>query len=89
MASSRKQQIGQHADLSDQFTGALVQLQDGVKPCRAEAIINQFGAVHFGTFGGRVTQVLYVFVGLAPLILFVTGFVMWRYRKNVSNSVEK
>lgn len=65
----------------DQFTGEVVQLSDGVKPSRAEAIINQFGPVHFGTFGGRLTQVLYVFVGLAPTVLMVTGVVMWWYRK--------
>lgn len=65
----------------DQFTGNVVQLQDGVKPNRAEAIINQFGAVHFGTFWGLPSRVLYVFVGLAPSILFITGFIMWWYRR--------
>lgn len=61
----------------DQFTGKVMQLSDGLKPSRAEAIINQFGPVHFGTFGGVLTQILYVFVGLAPTILMVTGVVMW------------
>ncbi|MDF5730419.1 MAG: PepSY-associated TM helix domain-containing protein [Rhizonema sp. PD38] len=42
----------------------------------AESII----LLHFSTFGGLSTRILYVFVGLAPLILFVTGFVMWWYR---------
>ncbi|MEH2244574.1 PepSY-associated TM helix domain-containing protein [Nostoc sp.] len=36
--------------------------------------------MHFGTFGGFPTRILHVFVGLAPLILFVTGFVIWWYR---------
>jgi uncharacterized iron-regulated membrane protein len=35
----------------------------------------------FGTFGGLPTRILYVFVGLAPLVLFVTGAVMWWHRK--------
>ncbi|NJP10790.1 MAG: PepSY domain-containing protein [Leptolyngbyaceae cyanobacterium RU_5_1] len=65
----------------DQFTGEVIQLSDGLKPSRAEAIINQFGAVHFGTFGGVPTKILYVFVGLAPTVLMVTGVVMWWYRK--------
>ncbi|MEH2406489.1 MAG: hypothetical protein V7K19_25525 [Nostoc sp.] len=26
------------------------------------------------------SRIFYVFVGLAPLVLFITGFVMWRYR---------
>ncbi|MEG3849325.1 PepSY-associated TM helix domain-containing protein [Microcoleus sp. herbarium19] len=67
----------------DRFTGKIIQLKDGVKPSRAEAILNQFGPVHFGTFGGRLTQILYVFVGLAPSILFVTGFIMWWHRRRV------
>lgn len=65
----------------DQFTGVVIQLSDGLKPSRAEAIINEFGPVHFGTFGGRLTQILYVLVGLAPTILMVTGVVMWWYRR--------
>lgn len=67
----------------DQFTGKVIQLSDGLKPSRAEAIINQFGPLHFGTFGGVPTQVLYVLVGLTPTILMVTGVVMWWYRRRV------
>ncbi|MEG3851358.1 PepSY-associated TM helix domain-containing protein, partial [Microcoleus sp. herbarium19] len=65
----------------DNFTGKLIQLHNGIKPSRAAAILNQFGPVHFGTFGGLPTRILYVFVGLTPLILFITGFIMWWYRR--------
>ncbi|WP_442938394.1 PepSY domain-containing protein [Nostoc sp.] len=40
-------------------------------------ILNSFGPLHFGTFWGLPSRIFYVFVGLAPLILFITGFVMW------------
>jgi uncharacterized iron-regulated membrane protein len=73
----------------DQFSGQVVQLQDGVNPNRAEAIINQFGAVHFGTFGGVPTRILYVFVGLAPSVLLTTGFVMWWHRKRKQNKGDR
>lgn len=73
----------------DQFTGKVVQLSDGLKPNRAEAIINQFGPVHFGTFGGRLTQILYVLVGLAPTILMVTGVVMWWYHRKSKPAVQQ
>ena len=36
-----------------------------------------FRPVHFGTWGGPATRVLWVLVGLTPGILFLTGFVMW------------
>lgn len=56
-------------------------MSDGLKPSRVEAIINQFEPVHFGIFGGWLTQILYVLVGLVPTILMVTGVVMWWYRR--------
>lgn len=67
----------------DQFTGEVIQLENGLKPTRAEAILNQFGAVHFGTFWGIPSRILYVFVGLAPTVLMVTGVVMWAYRRRL------
>lgn len=67
----------------DQFTGEVIQLND-VTSSRAEAILNQFKPVHYGTFWGLPSRILYVFVGLAQLLLFITGFVMWRYRKQGS-----
>jgi uncharacterized iron-regulated membrane protein len=64
----------------DRYTGEVIQAKDGVKLSRAEAIINQFEAVHFGTFGGIPTRILYVFVGLAPTFLAITGSVMFYWR---------
>jgi uncharacterized iron-regulated membrane protein len=80
---------GNTSIMLDQFSGQVVQLQDGVNPNRAEAIINQFGAVHFGTFGGVPTRILYVFVGLAPSVLLTTGFVMWWHRKRKQNKGDR
>jgi uncharacterized iron-regulated membrane protein len=34
-------------------------------------------ALHFGTFGGHGTRVAWVIFGVAPLVLFVTGLLMW------------
>jgi uncharacterized iron-regulated membrane protein len=84
VAKKQAQEVGKYGNTRiylDQFTGAVIQLQNGVKPSRAEAILNQFGPLHFGTFGGLPTKILYVFVGLTPLILLVTGFVMWWHRQ--------
>jgi len=76
-----KQRYGQTQVYLDQFSGEVLQVNDGLKPSRANAILNQFGPLHYGTFGGLPTRILYVFVGLSPTILFITGLVMWRYRK--------
>ena len=37
--------------------------------------------IHFGLWGGMTTRVLYVPLGLAPLVGFVTGFWWWRLRR--------
>ncbi|MEH2411065.1 PepSY-associated TM helix domain-containing protein [Nostoc sp.] len=64
----------------DQFSGKVLRIQDALNPTHAEVVLNSFSPLHYGTFGGLPTRILYVFVGLAPLILFVTGIVMYWYR---------
>lgn len=39
------------------------------------------GPLHFGTFGGWPTRVLYVLVGLTPGLLALTGFALWYRRR--------
>ncbi len=43
--------------------------------------MNAFVPMHYGTFGGNLTRILCVFVGLSPTILFITGLVMYRLRR--------
>jgi uncharacterized iron-regulated membrane protein len=72
----------------DQFSGKVLQVSDGLRPTRAEAIMNQFGPLHFGTFWGIPSKILYVFVGIAPTVLMVTGVVMWGYRRRVKGGTQ-
>ncbi|ELR96757.1 PepSY domain-containing protein [Gloeocapsa sp. PCC 73106] len=66
----------------DQYSGKVLHIDNPLNPNnRAEAVLNAFTPIHFGTFGGLPTRIFYVFVGLTPAILFVTGLVMWSYRK--------
>ena len=43
-------------------------------------------ALHFGTFGGSVTRLIWVLVGLFPGVLFLTGLLMYRNRVLVKRS---
>ncbi|MHC5725239.1 MAG: PepSY domain-containing protein, partial [Nostoc sp.] len=63
----------------DQYSGK-VQVSTIATKSLGDGILNSFNDLHYGTFGGLPTRILYVFVGLAPLVLFVTGFLMWWYR---------
>ena len=74
----------------DQDSGEVLQVEDGRSQRLGDRVLDSFTSLHFGTFGGLPTRILYVFVGLAPLILFITGFVMWRHRyrtKSRTNSI--
>jgi uncharacterized iron-regulated membrane protein len=52
-----------------------------------DRILNSFTLLHYGTFGGLPTRILYIFVGLAPMVLLVTDFVMWHYRQSGNKTV--
>lgn len=40
-------------------------------------IIRFMTLLHYGMFGGTFTRVLYIVLGLVPLVLFGTGVAMW------------
>ena len=64
----------------DQYSGKVLKVDNALKMPLGDRVLNSFIPLHYGTFWGLPSRILYVFVGLAPLILFITGFVMWRYR---------
>ncbi|HYI95736.1 MAG TPA: PepSY-associated TM helix domain-containing protein [Bryobacteraceae bacterium] len=39
-------------------------------------ILNWIGYIHFGTFAGHLSQVLWIVLGLTPGLLFITGMLM-------------
>lgn len=64
----------------DQYSGDVLRVDNALKMPSGDRVLNYFIPLHYGTFGGLPTRILYVFVGLAPLILFITGFLMSWYR---------
>jgi uncharacterized iron-regulated membrane protein len=62
----------------DQYTGEhLKTWSRGVSRSTGDAIVNSVVPVHFGTFGGWPIRVLWSVLGMAPAVLFASGFVMW------------
>ena len=68
----------------DQYSGEVLRVDNALQMRLGDRVLNYFTPLHYGTFGGLPTRILYVFVGLAPLTLFITGFAMWWYRKRRS-----
>src|SRR5262249_3007411 len=42
-----------------------------------DKIVRWFTYLHFGNFAGPKTKAVWVFLGLAPVLLFFTGVLMW------------
>lgn len=65
----------------DQYSGQLLGAIDAVEaPLSQRAGVLWMALVHYGRFGGLFTRILWIFVGLAPSFLFVTGVLMWTSR---------
>ncbi|MEH2165087.1 MAG: PepSY-associated TM helix domain-containing protein [Nostoc sp.] len=58
----------------------LIQVSTKATASLGDRVFNSFNDLHYGTFWGLPSRIFYVFVGLAPLILFVTGFAIWKHR---------
>jgi uncharacterized iron-regulated membrane protein len=64
----------------DRYSGEVIYLKNALKPSLGDRLLNWFHPLHYGTFGSLPTRILYVFVGLAPLILLITGAKMFGLR---------
>ncbi len=65
----------------DRYSGKVLHVINSKTAKLGDRILNAFVPMHYGTFGGILTRILYVFVGLSPSILFITGLIMYRLRR--------
>lgn len=65
----------------DRYSGKILHVINSQTAKLGDRILNAFVPIHYGTFGGLPTRILYLFVGLTPTILFFTGLVMYRLRR--------
>jgi uncharacterized iron-regulated membrane protein len=65
----------------DRYSGEVLHVVNSKTAKLGDRLLNAFMPMHYGTFGGLPTRILYVFVGLSPTILFTTGLVMYRLRR--------
>ncbi len=60
----------------DQYTGRVIRVNYHRELPWPIRLTRDIYPLHFGTFGGNFTRVLWILVGLAPVILYVTGVLM-------------
>jgi uncharacterized iron-regulated membrane protein len=61
----------------DQYTGQVIRVNYHRELSGPIRFIRDMYPLHFGTFGGNLTRVLWIILGLAPAVLYVSGLLMW------------
>jgi uncharacterized iron-regulated membrane protein len=64
----------------DPYRGEIVDLDDDANATFGRKIMRQVAVLHFGIWGGTTSKVIYVLLGLAPVVLYGTGVYMWWQR---------
>ena len=61
----------------DQFTGDAVTVPPPARPSAGDVVMAWLTPLHVGSFGGNGVKVAWLLLGMAPPVLFLTGFIMW------------
>jgi uncharacterized iron-regulated membrane protein len=67
-------------------TGKVLSATKTIEPSPLFQFILALVALHYGTWGGLPTQILYIAIGFIPALLMVTGWLMWQQRQHRSKS---
>lgn len=72
----------------DQYTGKIVLNSEKDFPNIGNSYLSWLTPIHYGTFGGMPTRILALLGGLMPLLLYITGFIIWlpRYKKQAGKT---
>jgi uncharacterized iron-regulated membrane protein len=69
----------------DQYTGEVLLAEKASAAPAGTRVYNTFYPIHTGVIGGVSTRIIQMIIGFSPLILLVTGFVMWRNRRKTKS----
>ncbi len=61
----------------DQYSGEVLRVENAFKAPLPNRILNSLFPLHIGVYGGLAMRILYIFIGLTPAVLFITGFMLW------------
>lgn len=65
----------------DGATGRVLSITDSRKVPPGQRFLNLRYPVHIGRWGGNISRVLAVLVGLSPLLFSISGFLMWKAKR--------
>jgi uncharacterized iron-regulated membrane protein len=62
----------------DRYSGAVLGVRSGSQARTwGDSVVEWLPPLHSGHFGGHIVHAVWAVFGLAPAVLFITGFVMW------------
>ena len=64
----------------DQYTGSVLNGPSTARRSAGDLIVDWIVPLHFGNFGGLGVKIAWAILGLAPVLLAITGFLMWWWR---------
>ncbi len=65
----------------DGSTGKVLEVNKVVEQPAIWKFLIPIAELHFGTFGGLPTRILYMLIGWMPLLLLVTGLMIWKQQR--------
>ena len=61
----------------DQYTGEVLKELPRAGRSAGDVVMEWVAPLHVGSFGGMTIRVAWLVLGLAPPLMFITGFIMW------------
>ncbi len=68
----------------DQYTGEVLLIENALTAPLGTRIYNALYPLHIGVAGGLPTRILQVAAGFSTVVLFLTGYVMWRNKRKTN-----
>lgn len=71
----------------DQYSGKVLAIQDPMQFTAGETLLNVMWPLHSGEAFGFVGRLLWCVMGLAPLVLYVTGIMRWLQKRRAKQRI--
>jgi len=73
----------------DQFSGKILSSESVLDAPLATRMLGALYPLHIGRYGGMISRIIHIFVGIATTSLFFTGLVMWWHRQKLKTRHKK
>jgi len=70
----------------DRFSGEALRVDRFDRPPAGARLVQSMSPLHYGSFGGHATRILWIIMGLVPGVLSISGFLMWWNRGGAGDS---